>query len=365
MESLGIDSLMSSRNTYKNKKVFLTGHTGFKGCWFLVWLKLLGADIKGYSLEPEPEHKLYNFINGGSLCYSDYNNILDYPALEKSILDFQPDFIFHLAAQAIVRTSYIQPIETFSINAIGTANVLEAVKKLSKPCVVVLITTDKVYKNNEWVYPYRETDKLGGYDPYSASKACAELIITSYRSSFFNISSFSEHKKNLVVARAGNVIGGGDWAQDRIMPDIVRSLQKKEPIQVRNPKSIRPWQHVIEPLSAYLLLGAKCIDNSTASTEYNFGPRTTDCLTVKEMVEYAINVWGEGNYIDRSSQTDLHEAGLLKLDISRAETELDWHPKLTAKDAIAKSINWYKKFDGENAYELIKEDIESLSEDFI
>lgn len=349
---------MDFKETYRGKKVFLTGHTGFKGSWFTAWLNLLGAETKGYSLPPEPEHRLYTYINGDSLCTSEYNDIRDAQALEKSVLDFQPDFIFHFAAQAIVRTSYSIPAETFSINAIGTANLLDAVRKLSKPCVVILITTDKVYFNNEWEHPYKETDRLGGYDPYSASKACAELIISSYRNSFFNTGTFDTHKKNIVAARSGNVIGGGDWAKDRIIPDVVSALSKKEPVVVRNPYSVRPWQHVLEPLSGYLTLGKHVFENKKYSDEYNFGPHEADCWTVKEMVECAIEVWGEGTYEVKRSDIEPHEAGLLKLDISRAESELDWRPHFTAKEAIEKSVSWYKKFDGKNAYELMKKDIE-------
>lgn len=353
---------MIFKEVYQGKKVFLTGHTGFKGSWFIVWLKLLGAEVKGYALPPEPEHKLYGHINGDSLCNSEYNDILNAAALEKSVLDFQPDFIFHFAAQAIVRTSYSKPAETFSINAIGTAYLLDAVKKLSKPCIAILITTDKVYHNNEWLYPYRENDRLGGYDPYSASKACAELVIDSYRNCFFNKTSFKEHNKKIAVARAGNVIGGGDWAQHRIIPDVISALLEKEEVKVRNPDSIRPWQHVMESLSAYLTLGKQLLKNAeNCSTEYNFGPRSADCRSVKKMVEYAIELWGEGSYNVNSGDNKLHEAGLLKLDISKAEVELGWHPHFTAKEAIAKTINWYKKFDGKNAYQLIKDDIESFS----
>src|ERR1700686_4243702 len=230
---------------YKGKKVFLTGHTGFKGGWLLSWLKMAGAEVRGYSLPPKPEHKLYGYIKGEDLCHSFLHDILDYPALEKCIEDFQPDFIFHLAAQPLVRQSYENPLETYNTNIMGTAHVLNAIRKISRPCVAIIVTTDKVYFNQERTIPYKETDRLGGFDPYSSSKACAELVIDAYRNSYFNSANFSEHQKTIVATRAGNVIGGGDWAKDRIVPDIIRALQNNEPVMIRNPNSVRPWQHVL------------------------------------------------------------------------------------------------------------------------
>lgn len=288
---------MQLADTYKGKKVFLTGHTGFKGSWLLLWLHSLGAEIRGYALAPGDEHKLYGHINGGGFCDSIFNDIMNYGELERSILEFEPDFVFHLAAQPIVRTSYELPVETFSVNALGTAHILNCIRRLEKPCQIVLITTDKVYNNREWPYAYRETDTLGGYDPYSASKACAELIIDSFRNSYFNPGQYHRHRKSVAVARAGNVIGGGDWAKDRIIPDIVRSLRDDRSIPVRNPQSVRPWQHVLEPLYAYLLLGSKLSQDPVKyATAYNFGPLTADCWRVEKMVQYAIDEWGKGTY---------------------------------------------------------------------
>lgn len=347
--------------TYRGKKIFLTGHTGFKGSWLLTWLHLLGAEVKGYSLPPLPEHLLFGQIKGDSLCSSVLGDVLAYDLLEKSILDFAPDFIFHLAAQAIVRTSYAAPLETFAVNALGTANVLNAMRKLSKPCIAILITTDKVYHNNEWAYPYRETDRLGGYDPYSASKACAELMIDSYRNSFFNTGDYESHRKSIAVARAGNVIGGGDWAKDRIIPDVVRALQSGSSIPVRNPRAVRPWQHVLEPLSAYLLLGSKlCSDPVKYATAYNFGPSNKDCLEVEDMVKQAVKIWGAGNYHVPDNKAMPHEAGLLKLDTSKAANDLNWYPVFSATEAIEKTIAWYKNFN-DNAFDLIKHDILSFT----
>jgi CDP-glucose 4,6-dehydratase len=333
------------KKIYKGKKVFLTGHTGFKGSWLLKILSLLGADVKGYALAPLQDNDLYTLIDGDSLCDSVIADLRNRDLIISAINDFQPDFIFHLAAQPLVRRSYEIPAETFEVNAIGTANVLDGVRSLKKECKVILITTDKVYHNNEWVYPYRETDRLGGYDPYSASKACTELVISSYQNSFFNLSSIDTHCKAIAVARAGNVIGGGDWSIDRLIPDIVKALSKDEVIQIRNPNSVRPWQHVLEPLLGYLLLGAKLVeDPGKFSQAYNFGPHTDDALPVKQMVQLAIENWGEGEFNIANSANAKHEAGLLKLDISKATTELGWRPTLNAKLAIELTINWYRHY---------------------
>ena len=334
---------MNFNNCYRNKKVFLTGHTGFKGSWMLTWLHILGANIKGYSLRSESQSNLYNLLEGDSLCQSIIGDIRDKELLSKEILDFQPDFIFHFAAQPLVRLSYEVPAETFEINAIGTSFLLDAVRQLEKPCSVVMITTDKVYENKEWLYPYRENDRLGGYDPYSASKACAEIIISSYRNSFFNPKDFSKHRKGIAVGRAGNVIGGGDWSNDRIIPDIIKSLGIKKDIIVRNPEAVRPWQHVIEPLSGYLLLGEKLLENPEKySQAFNFGPNSEDNLKVSKLVEIAIDIYGSGKYTVPSLNYKPHEAGLLRLDISKSITELGWKPKLSSKDAIELTIKWYK-----------------------
>ncbi|HEY0245515.1 MAG TPA: CDP-glucose 4,6-dehydratase [Mucilaginibacter sp.] len=338
------------KNTYQGQKVFLSGHTGFKGAWLLKLLTMLGANVKGYALAPQTANDLYNLIEGNSICDSVIADLRDVKCLHRAIGDFQPDYIFHLAAQPLVRLSYEIPAETFEVNAIGTAYLLDAVRQLNKPCSVVLITTDKVYQNKEWVYPYRENDRLGGYDPYSASKACAELVIDSYRNSFFNIAQYDIHKKGVAVARAGNVIGGGDWSKDRLIPDIARALGKQEKIMVRNPMSVRPWQHVLEPLAGYLLLGTKLIyDPIEYAQAYNFGPHAEDALPVKQMVELAIASWTNGSYEIMKLENQPHEAGLLKLDISKAVNKLKWYPKFNAKNAIEFTIAWYKQFyDNEN-----------------
>jgi CDP-glucose 4,6-dehydratase len=329
---------------YKNKKVFLTGHTGFKGSWMLAWLHQLGANVKGYALAPENDSDLYNTIDGNSKNESIIADIRDKQKLENEIISFQPDFIFHLAAQPLVRLSYEIPAETFEVNVMGTVNVLDAVRKLTNHCSVVLITTDKVYENLEWHYPYRENDRLGGYDPYSASKASAELVISSYRNSFFNTNDYEIHHKSIASARAGNVIGGGDWAKDRIIPDIVRALQKNDKIQVRNPLAVRPWQHVLEPISGYLHLGLKMLKEPLKYNEaWNFGPNAEDNLTVGELTYKAIEIWGSGEMLTPKLNGQPHEAGLLKLDISKTVSSLNWKPKWNSETSITKTMQWYKQ----------------------
>lgn len=350
----------SLRKTYSGKKVFITGHTGFKGSWMVQILSILGAKVKGFALRPEMELNLFDEISVKEMCESEFNDIRNKQDLIKSVNDFQPDFVFHLAAQPLVRLSYEIPSETFEVNAIGTANLLDAVRLLNHKCSVVLITTDKVYHNNEWEYPYREDDRLGGYDPYSASKACAELVIDSYRNSFFDPSKIEAHGKALAVGRAGNVIGGGDWSKDRLIPDVVKSLHKNDTILIRNPNAVRPWQHVIEPLFGYLELGKKLSEAPLRySKGYNFGPSISDTLSVSNMVEKSIMYWGNGNFNYDQNSSNPHEAGLLKLDISRALSELNWKPVFNSEMAIERTILWYKGFyEGISAKKLVKNDIE-------
>jgi len=358
MENLEIMNQL--KNTYTGKRVFITGHTGFKGTWLLKILSDIGAIIKGYALVPESEINLYSEINGDSLCESVISDLRDREALKKAILDFQPEYIFHLAAQPLVRLSYQIPSETFEVNAIGTANLLDAVRQLEKRCNIVIITTDKVYHNKEWEYPYRENDRLGGYDPYSASKACCELVIDSYKNSFFNSMNFSQHQKAIAICRAGNVIGGGDWSKDRLIPDIAKSLNNGDNVVIRNPNAVRPWQHVIEPLFGYLELGAKLnIDPLKYAQPFNFGPNTSDALSVEDMVIQSIKNWGSGSYKSVIDSTNPHEAGLLKLDISKVINELNWKPVFNAQIAVERTINWYKSYyKGISASELMQKDID-------
>jgi len=343
---------------YQNKKVLLTGHTGFKGTWMLCWLQQLGAIVKGYALTPENTNDLYNLVKGDELCDSEISDIRDKEKLSKTVTDFQPDFIFHLAAQPLVRRSYEMPLYTFEVNVSGTAHLLESLRELKKPCSAVIVTTDKVYENREADYAYKESDKLGGYDPYSASKAAAEIVVSSYRDSFFNPADFNQHRKAIATARAGNVIGGGDWATDRIVPDIIRSLQKGEPVIVRNPGAIRPWQHVLEPLSGYLLLGARLVDDPVKyAGAWNFGPAPDDVLTVKELVDQAIYCFGKGRYTTALIPGQKHEAQRLQLDITKAKNEMGWVPGMNAHAAIQLTVDWYKEAAPNNALVIVREQI--------
>src|SRR5574344_1513975 len=330
--------------TYKGKRVFITGHSGFKGSWLVKILSMAGADIMGYSLEPNTQPNLYSVLEIDKLCKSIFADVRDKEKLTQCIVDFQPDFIFHLAAQPIVRASYDEPSYTFDTNVVGSANLLEAVKKLNKPNTnTIIITTDKVYQNLEKDYAYKEDDRLGGYDPYSASKACAEIVVSSFRSSFFNASELKKHSNRIVSVRAGNVIGGGDWAKDRLIPDIARALSKKEDVIIRNPSAIRPWQHVFEPLSGYIYVGALMQRGELNEGSVNFGPYPQDTLTVRQMAQMAIEIWNNGNLVFPQLKEQPHAANLLKLDINKA-LSLGWKPRWNAKQALQASLLWYKAY---------------------
>lgn len=343
---------MLLRSTYQGKKVFLTGHTGFKGAWLLLILKALGAEVKGYSLAPKSSADLYPSIDGDSMCESVIADICDRAQLKDELLSFQPDFVFHLAAQALVIESYENPVETYETNVMGTIHVLDALRHLKKPCTTVMITTDKVYENFETRDPYPESARLGGYDPYSNSKACAELAIASYRNSFLNPSRYAEHKQAVAAARSGNVIGGGDWSENRLVPDIARALAANTPVIIRNPEAVRPWQHVLDPLNGYLMLGARlAADPVKYATGYNFGPRPDDERTVKDMCERSIESWGSGSFEMPELTNKPHEAGLLKLAIDKAKDELDWSPGFDSAEAVNWTMDWYKNAPGnERAY---------------
>lgn len=331
------------RRAYSGKKVFLTGHTGFKGAWMLQILNWLGANVKGYSLAPEKSQDLYNQIDGDKLCYSSViADVCDKQKLQVELGRFEPDFVFHFAAQPLVRRGYEMPSYTFMVNAQGTAHMLDAMRTLPGKTVGVMITTDKVYDNPERGLPFSEDDKLGGYDPYSASKASAEIVIDSFRRSFFNPSRYSEHNKSIAAARAGNVIGGGDYSDDRIVCDIVRAISFGETVGLRNPASVRPWQHVLEPLSAYLMLGAAMAEDPVKyATAYNFGPNPDDMLTVEDLTKVFIQHYGAGDYQDMSDSKAVHEAKLLLLNSEKAKAELGWESKLDARTAIQWTAEWY------------------------
>ena len=345
-------------NHFKGKNVLVTGHTGFKGSWLAFLLDHVGAKVTGLALAPKTNPSLFELLDINGKCNSIIADINSAEDVKQAIDQAQPDYIFHMAAQPLVRYSYKQPLETFATNVMGTANVLEACKILNKKCVVICITTDKVYHNYEWEFPYRENDRLGGYDPYSASKAAAELVIDSYRNSFFKNSNIS-----IASVRAGNVIGGGDWSEDRLFPDLVNSINTNLPIELRNPSAVRPWQHVLDPLFGYLTLAVKIEQNAHKYNEaWNFGPYNHDSKTVLEVCQQAIVVFKNGSLqINQDKQP--HEAGQLRLDISKSMTYLNWHPNWSTEKAIEKTANWYKAFlKGESAINLVQNDINEFFE---
>jgi len=334
---------MGSLEIFKDAKVLVTGHTGFKGSWLSLWLKQLGASVTGVSINipSEPSHFLATKL---SEQIDDYRiDICDGEALKSLISKIQPDFVFHLAAQALVRPSYENPIETLTTNAIGSANVLDALRTLDKKVVAVMITSDKAYDNVEWVWGYRETDRLGGKDPYSASKGMAELAIRAYVESFFNSPNSNVR---VGIARAGNVIGGGDWALDRIVTDCIKSWSRAETVDIRSPEATRPWQHVLEPLSGYLALGVELYKNSAKQGEaYNFGPPAHQNHSVSELIDEMAKYWDHVRWNDVSqSQQHLHEAGLLKLNCDKSLCDLNWMPTLGFKETVRMTVEWYKKF---------------------
>lgn len=336
---------MTGFDIYKGKKVFLTGHTGFKGAWLSLWLASLGAEVCGYALEPNTDPSLFGILDIDKKLKHIIGDIRDYEKLKKEISDFCPDIVFHMAAQPLVRLSYKEPLETYQTNVMGVVNLFEACRFCSDIKAIINITTDKCYNNKEDGSAYKENDELGGYDPYSNSKACSELITSSYRNSFFNNSHFGDkHNTAIASARAGNVIGGGDFSSDRLVPDFVKAINEGKDIILRNPKATRPWQFVLEPLSGYMLLGKKLLESNVKyASAYNFGPYKSSVITVEEMVKKAIKTWGKGNYaVDKSEQP--HEATLLQLCIDKAADELGWHPVYTVDEAIEKTISWYKKY---------------------
>ncbi|WP_409525352.1 CDP-glucose 4,6-dehydratase [Nitrincola sp. MINF-07-Sa-05] len=341
---------------WHGKRVLITGHTGFKGSWLAIWLKKNGADVYGFSLPPSSEQSLYNLAGIDSLCNSHINDIRDPGSILSCIKNFQPEIIFHLAAQAFVLASYKNPIDTFSTNTMGTVNLLDAVRSCSSTRVVICVTTDKVYKNNEWPWPYRETDKLGGIDPYSASKAASELVIKSYRESYFNESST---KVAIASARAGNVIGGGDWSENRLIPDAIRAWESGQQLEVRSPNSIRPWQHVLDCMHSYTLMAEKLYYNNKLAGAYNFGPPAAEAASVREVVTMAMDMFGnDANTKFHQITSGLHEASELKLDTSLASSQFGIKNHWSLKETIAKTIYWYQAArSGNDALELCNNDI--------
>ncbi len=333
-------------NCYQNKRVLVTGHTGFKGAWLAEWLLGLGAKVTGLALPPATEPALFNQLGLASRLDHRIGDIRDLATVRAVVADCQPEYVFHLAAQALVRLSYDQPVETYATNVLGTAHVLEAVRLAQSPCTVIAITTDKCYENREWVHSYREEDAMGGYDPYSSSKGAAELVIQAYRQSFFSNPNGGPEIR-LASVRAGNVIGGGDWATDRIIPDCIRALQRGEAIPVRNKVATRPWQHVLEPLSGYLWLGAQLGADtrgaaaSPLASAFNFGPALTSNRTVAALVQEVLKHW-PGRWEDRSDPHAVHEARLLNLATDKAHHFLSWQPVWNFEQTIAQTVGWYR-----------------------
>ena len=343
---------------WRSRRVLLTGHTGFKGSWLALWLKELGAQVTGFALPPETQPNLFAQLQLDQCIDHRLGDIRDAQLLNHIVLEFKPEVVFHLAAQPLVRLSYQQPAETWSINVMGTVYLLEALRQVDQACSVVLITTDKVYRNNEWLYGYRENDPLGGHDPYSSSKAAAELAIASWRSSFCGSLPHQTPHLRVASARAGNVIGGGDWARDRIVPDAMRSLARGESIGVRNPAATRPWQHVLEPLGGYLFLAESLAASDELANAFNFGPQLEANRTVRELVEEALRHW-PGHWDDHSNANAPHEAYLLSLVIDRAHHQLGWVPRWDFAITVERTVNWYRRVleGGSSALDCCHEDL--------
>jgi CDP-glucose 4,6-dehydratase len=336
---------MVNADFWKNKKVFVTGHTGFKGSWLSLWLHSVGAKVTGYSLRPPTSPSLFELCQLEQLIPTHYADVRDKETLQTAILTAEPDIVIHMAAQPLVRASYLNPVDTYAINVMGTVNLLESVRIAVQNGInikaVVNVTTDKCYSNQEWPWGYRENDVLGGYDPYSNSKACSELVTESYRNSFFHPQDYDRHGVALATARAGNVIGGGDWAVDRLLPDCFRTLLKGEKVKIRNPHAIRPWQHVLDPLSGYLTLAESLYTNGTRFAEgWNFGPDDDEAKTVESIVKSICTKWGAGAAYEIEKGPHPHEAHYLRLDCSKAKFKLGWYPSWNVDQAIDKAVEW-------------------------
>ena len=354
---------MISLDFWKNKRILITGHTGFKGSWLSIWLKTMGAEITGYALEPYTDRD--NFVVTDLQNSIDHviGDVRDFENLSGIFREYNPEFVFHLAAQPLVRESYLNPKETYDINIGGTVNVLECCRMTDSVKVIVNITTDKCYENNERTWGYKENDQLGGYDPYSSSKACSEIVTEACRSSFFRPEEFEKHGKSLASARAGNVIGGGDWQTDRLIPDCIRALEIDDSVVVRNPSAIRPWQHVLEPLSGYLFLAKEMFENPGRFCEaWNFGPEEESTKPVGKVVDLVVKCWGKGSRQDRPDKNAPHEANILKLDITKAKTLLGWVPAWNIEQSIKATVDWYKSYRMDNMYQFCCQQIESFLE---
>lgn len=337
---------MIDEKFWKNKKVLITGHTGFKGAWLTLWLRSLGANVTGYALEPPTVPSLYQILKLEELINSEIGDIRDYNHLRSVMQLEKPDIVIHMAAQPIVRESYKNPLETYEINVMGTVHVLEAVRFTPSVRAIVNVTTDKCYENKEWLWGYRENEPLGGYDPYSNSKACSEFVTAAYRDSYFNSQDYEHHGVALASARAGNVIGGGDWAADRLIPDCIKALSNHEKIIIRNPHAIRPWQYVLEPLAGYLLLAQKLYEVGPAFAEsWNFGPHDQDAKEVEWIVRKLCDLWGISQGYEVARGIELHEAKYLKLDCTKAKTRIQWQPRWSLEEALVKVVEWTRAYE--------------------
>ena len=327
---------------WTNRRVFVTGHTGFKGGWLSLWLQQKGAELCGLSLEPPTPVNLFQDAGVASGMRSLIGDIRDNGLLRKTLAEHRPEIVFHLAAQPLVRASYQDPLGTYATNVMGTANLLDAVRHTDSVRAVIVVTTDKCYENREWVWPYRESDRLGGFDPYSNSKACAEMVVSAYRNSFFNPEDYARHGVAVASVRAGNVIGGGDWAEDRLVPDIVRAFIDGRSVRIRNPRAIRPWQHVLEPLRGYIQVAESLYDAGVGYGEaWNFGPEQSDAQPVEWIVKELAAIWGQGAHWELEGTPQPHEAQNLQLDWSKAAGRLGWRPQLRLKEALALTAAWY------------------------
>lgn len=347
-------------NFYKGKRVLVTGHTGFKGSWLSLWLHSLGAEVIGIGLDPYSERDNYVLTDIGNKIKADIRaDIREGEKMKKIFEEYKPEIVFHLAAQPLVRLSYEIPVETYQTNVMGTINILEAIRATDSVRVGVMITTDKCYENKEQIWGYRENEAMGGYDPYSSSKGAAEIAISSWRRSFFNPIDYEKHGKSIASVRAGNVIGGGDWALDRIIPDCIRAIEADRPIEIRSPESIRPWQHVLEPIGGYMLLAKKMWEHPTQFAEaWNFGPRMESITRVWEVASKVIENYGKGSLMDLSNPNALHEAKLLMLDISKAKFRLGWEPRMNINKTVELTVDWYKRYKNEDPYSLSMSQIE-------
>ena len=343
----------TNKNFWRGKRVLLTGHTGFKGSWLALWLQRLGAEVTGIAMPPNTAPSLFELAHIAKGIESYFCDIRDPDELARTVAVAQPEVVFHLAAQPLVRESYRTPLVTLSSNIMGTAHLLDALRGLDSVRVAVMVTTDKVYRNHEWSYPYREDDSLGGHDPYSASKAASEIVIASYRDSFLAAQGVA-----IASARAGNVIGGGDWSQDRLIPDAVRAWQSDQPLDIRHPQAIRPWQHVLEPLAGYLALAEKLSAQPALAGAYNFGPPTHQSATVGEVVELACSAYGTGKISYSNNSNEPHEAGCLALESAKARISLGVKPKWALGETVHRTMTWYRaQHDGSNARELCEAEI--------